>query len=289
MTDVILATCSELPAGEPGGHLLVEELAACGLGSAWVAWDDLEADWSEPRLVLVRSTWDYDRRHKQFLDWAREVEARTRLVNPARVLEWNTDKAYLIDLIDAGLPIVPTLAAEDESELPAAIAEFETAVVKPRVGAGGRGVVVFDGVPGGPDDLDESQLREGPWVVQPLVESVRTEGEISVFVLGGRVVSQVQKRPADGEIRVHEEFGGRADAVEVTDEARVLALRAVAVAEEMLGSVLPYARADLMRMPEGTLALSELELTEPGLYLEEVPGNARAFAASVADLLSSPA
>lgn len=288
MTDVLLATCPELPEGEPGGHLVVEELASRGLSAAWAAWDDLEVDWASARLVAVRSTWDYEFRRKQFLDWAREVETRTRLVSSSKVLAWNTDKIYLLDLVDAGLPVVPTLAAEDESELPPAIAAFETAVVKPRVGAGGRGVVVFDGQPGGPEGLDESQLDIGPWVVQPLVESVRTEGETSVFVLGGRVVSQVRKLPAGEEIRVHEEYGGRTDAVEVTQEARALALRTVSVAQEVLGEALPYARVDLMRMPDGDLVLSELEVAEPGLYLDLVPGNAASFAEVVAELLRGP-
>ncbi len=288
MTDVLLATCPELPDGEPGGHLVVEELASRGLTAAWASWDDLEVDWSSARLVAVRSTWDYEFRRKQFLDWAREVETGTRLVSSSKVLAWNTDKIYLLDLVEAGLPVVPTLAAEDESELPPAIAAFETAVVKPRVGAGGRGVVVFDGQPGGPEGLDESQLDIGPWVVQPLVESVRTEGETSVFVLGGQVVSQVRKLPVGEEIRVHEEYGGRTDAVEVTQEARALALRTVSVAEEVLGEALPCARVDLMRMPDGDLALSELEVAEPGLYLDLVPGNAASFAEVVAELLQGP-
>jgi glutathione synthase/RimK-type ligase-like ATP-grasp enzyme len=287
MSDVLLVTCSELPAGEPGGHLVVEELAARGLSASWVAWDDGAVDWAEARLVAVRSTWDYERRREAFLAWARVVEQQTRLVNGSRVLEWNTDKIYLLGLIDTGLPVVPTLSAEDEGELPPAIAAFDTAVVKPRVGAGGRGVVVFDGVPGGPEGLDESQLDMGPWIVQPLVESVRTEGETSVFVLGGEVVSQVRKRPVGEEIRVHEEYGGCSEAVEVTQEAHALALRTVDAAEGALGTALPYARVDMMRMPDGTLALSELEVAEPGLYLDLVPGNAAAFADVVAGLLKT--
>lgn len=285
MSDVLLVTFAEMPDGEPEGHLVVEELAQRGLSAAWASWDDPAVDWADARVVLVRSTWDYERRREQFLAWAREVEAQTRLVNGARVLGWNTDKIYLLDLIEAGLPVVPTLAAEDESELPTAIAAFEVAVVKPRVGAGGRGVVVFDGVDGGPEGLDESQLEMGPWIVQPLVESVRTEGEISVFVLGGQVVSQVRKLPDGEEIRVHEEYGGSTEAVEVTQEARALALRAVDVAQKVLDAALPYARVDLMRMPDGTLAVGELEVAEPGLYLDFVPQNAPAFADMVEGLL----
>lgn len=285
MTDVLLVTCAALPAGEPGGDLVVRELADRGVSAAWVAWDDPGVDWAEARRVLIRSTWDYERRRDEFIDWARKVQQLTTLVNTAQVVEWNTDKIYLLDLIGTELPVVPTLGVDSEFELAPAVAAFEPAVVKPRVGAGGRGVVVFDLEPGGPEGLDESQLQPGPWVVQPLVESVHTEGETSVFVLGGRVVSQVRKLPAPGEIRVHEEYGGTAEAVEVTAEAGDLALRAVEVAEKLLATVLPYARVDLMRLADGQLVVSELEVVEPGLYLDVVPGNAAAFADVVADLL----
>ena len=281
--DVLLATCADFPDGEPDGHLLVEELARRGVEARWAAWDDPEVDWSAARLVLVRSTWDYDSGRDEFLAWARSVGER--LVHQADVLAWNTDKGYLVDLARTSLPVVPTVAVDHENDLAPVIAELAPAVVKPRVGAGGRGVVLFDGEPGGPAGLDESQLARGPWVVQPLVESVRTEGETSVFVLGGRAVAQVQKRPSGDEIRVHEEFGGRTDVVPLADEAVGVAVEAVQVAEGLLGVRLPYARVDLMRLDDGTLAVSEIEVTEPGLYLDVVPGNASAFAEVVVGLL----
>ena len=118
----------------------------------------------------------------------------------------------------------------------------------------------------------------GPWVVQPLVESVRTEGETSVFVLGGQTVSQVDKLPAGEEIRVHEWFGGSSRPVPLSDEAAALAFDAFAVAAGLLGSRLDYGRADMMRLADGTLAISELELVEPGLYLDVLPENAEPFA-----------
>ena len=41
-----------------------------------------------------------------------------------------------------------------------------------------------------------------------------------------------------------------------------------------------------MRLADGTLAVGELEVTEPGLYLDLVPEVAAAFAAMVADRLA---
>jgi glutathione synthase/RimK-type ligase-like ATP-grasp enzyme len=202
------------------------------------------------------------------------------MLNSAAVFEWNTDKAYLTQLADAAVPVVPTVVVERSEDLLGAVAGFGHAVVKPCVGAGGRGVVVLDGT----SDA-EPEFGAGPWVVQPLVESVRTEGETSVFVLDGKVVSQAQKRPAPGELRVHEMYGGTTVATPVTDEAAELARAVVAAAEKILGERLDYARVDQMRLADGTLAVSELEVTEPGLYLEVIPDNAVAFADLVVDRL----
>jgi glutathione synthase/RimK-type ligase-like ATP-grasp enzyme len=276
--DLLLATCRDFADGEPGHHHLDEALSRLGIRARWAEWDDPAVDWSAS-LVAARATWDYDDRHDAFLAWARAVP---RLLNGADTFAWNTDKAYLVELAGTGLPVVPTLVVDGEESLPAAIAEFELAVVKPRVGAGGRGVVVFDQQDGGPPELDESMLAMGPWVVQPLVESVRTEGEGSVFVIDSAVVSAAQKRPATGEIRVQAHDGGSTVAVEASDEAATLARVAVGTAEGLLGHPLDYARVDHLRLADGTLAVSELEVTEPGLYLDELPGNGAAFAAMVA-------
>lgn len=279
---VLLATWSEMPGGEEwtGTSHLLAAFAERGLDARWAVWDDPGVDWAAG-LVAVRSTWDYERRREEFLDWARSVP---RLLNSAAIFAWNTDKTYLTQLAEAGIPVVPTIVVEGEEDLATAVAEVSTspdrlaAVVKPTVGAGGRGLVVFDDTDGGPVGLDGSGLGPAPWVVQPLVESVRTEGETSVFVLDDQVVSQAQKLPAAGEIRVHEQYGGKTLAVPISDEAVQLARRTIRAAEAILGERFDYARVDQMRLADGTLAISELEVTEPGLYLEILPGNASAFA-----------
>ena len=275
---VLLATCEHMPDGEEwaGTDFLLPALAERGLDARWVVWDDPAVDWSEG-LVAVRSTWDYERRRAEFLAWARSLPW---MLNSAAVFSWNTDKAYLTQLADAGVPVVPTVVVEREEELLPAVSGFGASVVKPSVGAGGRGVVVLDGT----SDA-EPDFGSGPWVVQPVVESVRTEGETSVFVIDGQVVSQAQKRPAPGELRVHEQYGGTTVAVPVTDEAADVARRAVTAAEAVLGERLDYARVDQMRLADGTLAVSELEVTEPGLYLEVLPDNAAVFADLVLDRL----
>jgi glutathione synthase/RimK-type ligase-like ATP-grasp enzyme len=276
---VLLATSRDWPHGEPGHEALDAALEAQGITVRWARWDDPDVDWRAAELVAVRSTWDYDGRLEEFLAWASRVGPA--LLNGAGVFRWNTDKRYLLDLADAGVPVVPTVDAETPEAVRAAVPDVAgsagAAVVKPRVGAGGRGVAVV--VAGAA--WEPAAGTAGPWVVQPLVESIRDEGETSVFVLDGRPVSQVRKVPGAGEVRVHEQYGGSSGPVPLTDEAAGIATRAVAAVADLLAADIAYARADLMRL-DGRLVVSEVELTEPGLYLDVLPVNGTAFADAVA-------
>lgn len=284
MTRVLLATFCLLPEGEPGGDLLVAALAERGVEAAWAVWDDPDVDWAGADLVALRATWDYQRRYDEFLAWVREVEGTTRLLHGADVVAYNADKAYLIDLA-ADVPVVPTALLEDRGLVPglqAAIDRWGTVVVKPRTGAGGVGVVVAEST----HDPRLEGLVAGPWVVQPLVESVRTVGESSLWVLGGEVVGQVDKRPAGGEVRVHELYGG-SSVVAPVDPARAEVARvAVVAAGSRLGRAPAYARVDLVQL-DGAWVVSELELIEPGLYLDVAPGLAEPFADLVVAVLEA--
>jgi glutathione synthase/RimK-type ligase-like ATP-grasp enzyme len=283
---VLLATFCLLPEGEPCGELLVSALAEHGIESRWVVWDDDSVDWAAADLVAVRTTWDYHRRTEEFLAWARKVEAETRLLNGADVFAWNADKGYLVDLA-ADVPCVPTVLLDDSTlvrGLQEAVDRWGEVVVKPRTGAGGVGVVVAESV----RDDRLAGLTAAPWVVQPLVGSVRASGETSVHVLGGRAVSQVDKVVAAGdgqrEIRVHEQYGGSSIPVDLGPEQRALAEAAVAAAAARWSADLTYARVDMMRWDD-RWAVSELELIEPGLYLDVDPANAGRFADLVRSLL----
>ena len=282
MTRVLLATFNLMPAGEPGGELLLRALADRGVEATWACWDDPGVDWAAADLVAVRSTWDYHRRRAEFLTWARAVEGGTTLLNGAAVFAWNADKSYLTTLGD--LPVVPTEVLHDRTlvaGLAAATERWGEVVIKPATGASGLGVVVARGV----DDPALQGLAPAPWVVQPLVESVRTRGETSVYVFDGVAASQVDKLPGGGEIRVHEQYGGATRAAALDPDAASFAERAVAATRDLLGADLAYARVDLMTYDD-RLVVSELELIEPGLYLDVLPGNAAPFADTVAARLS---
>ncbi|MBB6628644.1 hypothetical protein H5V45_15065 [Nocardioides sp. KIGAM211] len=280
---VLLATFNLLPDGEFGGETLTAALAERGIDARWEVWDDPEVDWAAADLVVVRATWDYQRRCEEFLTWVRAVEEHTPVLNGgAEVFAWNADKAYLLELA-AEVAVVPTLLVGNRTLVPdleAALAAFGPIVVKPRTGASGVGVLVI----AHRQDPALQGLVLPPWVAQPVVESVRTQGETSVYVIDGHPVAQLHKQPSGDEIRVHELYGGATREVPVEPAAAQAALAAMAATERVLGRSLDYGRIDLMAY-DGGLVVSEVELIEPGLYLDVSSTTAGPFADLVASRL----
>lgn len=252
---------------------LVPALAGLGVPAEPVAWDS-GADWASYELVVVRSTWDYTRRHAEFLAWAASVP---RLANPARVLAWNTDKRYLGELAAAGVPVVPTVfVAPGEVFAPPAYEH----VVKPTVSAGARDTRRFAAAE---DSTPHAQalLRAGRHVmVQPYAAAVDDAGETAVLVFDGAVSHSARKAP------VLVPSLDDPDHVGIT--ARTAAGPELAVARQVLDALpfgeLLYARVDLVPGPDGPV-LMELELTEPCLFLRQDPGATDRFAAAIAEAL----
>ena len=156
-------------------------------------WDDPAVDWAAADLVLVRSTWDYAKRRDEFLAWAARVEEVTALHNPLAVLRWSTDKTYLRDLAEAGVPVVPT-AFLDSADDANPYADVEH-VVKPAVSAGS-----LDTTRVAPGDATESRRRVEAIVasgrtamVQPYLHGVDELGETALIFYDGRFSHALRK------------------------------------------------------------------------------------------------
>lgn len=265
------------PPGAPAGWdpeagidaTLREALAERAVTVHLPLWNDPSVDWSAFDLAVVRTVWDYVDDRDAFVAWAQRTGAQVELLNPADVLRWNTHKSYLIELEERGAPVVPTawLAQGDRvrlDELCDARGWVEV-VVKPAVAAGSTGVIR---VGGSRRDRDEGQahldglLAAGDVMVQPFRMGIAA-GELSLVTVEGRVTHAVRKRPAEGEYRVQGRFGGSYARERPSDDAVALAEWIVGAA----GTSLLFARVDLVAADDGTLELSELEATEPDLYL----------------------
>lgn len=280
MTRVALATCAALPDLDDDERLSLAPLRDLRIDAVPAIWDDPSVDWSSFDLVVVRNTWDYIDRLPAFLGWARSIE---RLANPAAVLGWNTDKRYLGELAEHGLPTVPTqFVAPGEAFTPPA-GEF---VVKPTVAAGSRGAGRFAAQERDAAIAHVARLHaEGTTaMVQPYVAAVDQDGETALLQLDGAYSHAIRKaallRP--GAAPSDEPFLAEDIAARVPSAAeRALADRVMAFATQRFGPLL-YARVDLLPGPDGEPLIVELELTEPSLFLGYADGAPERLAAAIA-------
>ncbi|WP_043911042.1 ATP-grasp domain-containing protein [Kitasatospora griseola] len=248
--------------------------ARAGVRAEAVLWDDPAVDWSGFDLVLIRSVWDYIVQRDAFLAWARRTAALTRVANPVPVLEQNTDKTYLRDLAEAGVPIVPTVWVAPGEELSGA--DWPELVVKPTVSSGARDTVRTTDRAEALAQVAALTAAGRTAMVQPYLPMVEDEGETSLLYLGGGFSHAVRRGPMLG--------GGFADvAREPADDQLALAEQVLAAVPER--AELLYARVDLVRLPDGSPVLIELELTEPRLFLDLRPDGPEALAAAALRLL----
>ncbi|NEB02433.1 hypothetical protein [Streptomyces sp. SID13726] len=283
MPRVALVTYDPRPEPSKDADLpvLVAALREAGAEADAVCWDDGDVDWAGYDLAVIRSTWDYSWRAAEFVAWAERCGKVTRLANPADVVRWNTDKRYIGELAEAGVPVVPTryLAPGD----PVALPDGEY-VVKPTSGAGARYAARYT------SEQHDSAVRhlermhaEGlTAMVQPYMRGIDAGGERALQFFGGRLLHASRKRAVLAR-------GTAFDADKVAHpglEQWTPAPAELAVAEQALAAVpnapeLLYARVDLVDGEDGQPRVMELELVEPNLFLFLHPGSVGAVVEGV--------
>lgn len=256
---VVLVSCAALPKGDGDDDPLLDALVRDGVDASWAVWGEpVEAD-----LVVLRATWDYTERLDEFLTWCDSVPA---LANPARVIRWNVDKSYLVELAGRGVPVVPTTVVEPGEDPRWPSGEF---VVKPTVGAGSRGAGRFTGHAEALAHLRSLDVRA---LVQPYVSSVDEHGETALVFFAGEYSHSFHKGPMLAQGLEESDTGlytvERLKAVEPSAAQLGLAGQVLDTAAELLSlsrKDFLYARVDVVEGDDGTPLLLELELTEPTL------------------------
>lgn len=287
---VALVTCSEVPDLDDEGRLLLAALRRRGLDAQPLTWDDAGADWSALDLAVVRSTWDYAGRREEFLRWATTASAATRVLNPLPLLEWSTDKHYLADLEAAGLPVVPSAFVEVGAAPEHPYLDVEH-VVKPAVSAGSRDTLRL-----GAHEADRSLAHVAAVhatgrsaLVQPYLAAVDDVGETALVFLDGELSHAMRKAallPAGGALVeglfAPEEMSPREPSAAEVEVGRAALAEATRRARSAGAEAPLYARVDLLPDDDGDPRVLELELVEPSLFLDHVPGAAERLADAVA-------
>jgi len=262
-------------------ELLVEPLAERGWSVNFVSWRDGNIDWDEFEVVIIRSPWDYQDDPALFMKVLEEIDSSgARLENSLEIVKWNINKTYLRDMQQRGIKIVPSLWYNNWKKLDTLRELFtrldtEELVIKPLISANADHTYrLFKNTFEEKSDLLEKTFRNRPFMIQPFVDSIVTEGEYSLFYFGDEYSHAIVKKPEKGDFRVQEEHGGTLHTLE--PDTKLLEL-----GDKTIQNITPlplYSRIDFVRLSDKTYALMELELIEPSLYFNMDPESPERFA-----------
>jgi glutathione synthase/RimK-type ligase-like ATP-grasp enzyme len=227
-------------------------------------------------LVMPLVAWGYHQDPPRWLALLDRLEADgVPTLNPVPLLRWNSDKRYLAELGAQGVATIPTRLAEalDEAALDDARVSFgDELVIKPPVSAAADGTHRIR-----PSASVPAEARGRTMMIQPFLRAVADEGEYSVMLFGGEFSHAIVKRPKAGDYRVQPHLGGTEVPCAPPEGAIELASAALAAAPAKAA----YARVDMVRDNEGKLAIIELELIEPSLWLQHAPDGGASFVSAV--------
>jgi glutathione synthase/RimK-type ligase-like ATP-grasp enzyme len=123
------------------------------------------------------------------------------------------------------------------------------------------------------------------FVVQPFIESIRSEGEYSLFYFNRELSHATVKVPKRGDFRVQEEYGAEVKSLQPETALVETGDHVIRLVEPMP----VYARVDFVRGPDGRFLVMELELIEPSMYLRMDSGAPGRFARAFNDYVERQA
>jgi hypothetical protein len=266
--------CAYLTMENPAGWTIDAELGfppleAMGWQIDSLPWRSEDIDWDLYDAVYIGTPWDYPEdpdRFRQVLE--RADQSRAVLVNDIALVRWTIPKTYLRDVENKGVAIVPSIWGEtmDVGLIENAFTQFDVdkLIVKPVISTNATNTFLFarETLPDLIAQLSET-FAGRPYLVQPFISNIQSEGEYSLFYFNRVFSHAIQKIPKPDDFRVQEEYG--AEIIPVDPEP---ALREAG--DQLMNVVDPmpvYGRADFVRGLDGRFLVMELELIEPSMYL----------------------
>lgn len=266
--------------------LVVDALENKGLRVERKAWDDPYFDWSATESVLFRTTWDYFDRFHEFSRWLNKTSKETRSFNSEKLIRWNLDKHYLLDLHENQVHITPTYFIEKGEKIRLIeilkYTGWYDAVLKHCISGAARHTykISKENVQQYEPILEEL-LKQEAMMLQPFQYNIVQEGEYSLIIINGKYTHAILKKAKPGDFRVQDDFGGSVHNYTPSSVEIEFAENAV---KNCIEPPL-YARVDMFTDNEGILTVSELELIEPELWFRYHPDAAKELAIAISENL----
>jgi len=248
-------------------NIVKDELDKLGLKTKIISWSDKNFDFTQTKLALFRTIWDYFDRFIEFKIWLEKVKNQTILINSYQTINWNMDKHYLLDLQNNGINIPESIFIHKGEKINFQEIfknkKFNEIVIKPTVSGAARNTFrLSKSNYQQKEKLIINLLKTQDFIIQPFIKSITSFGEISIMLINGEYTHSVIKKAKKGDYRVQDDHGGSVELFIPTKEQINFAIKTYnACNPKPL-----YARVDIIIDNNQKLAISEIELIEPEFW-----------------------
>lgn len=244
-----------------------------------IPWDQ-PTDWNTYDRVIIRSPWNYQDHLEDFLSVLEEIDtSKAILLNSLDIVKWNINKNYLFDLEEKGIELVPTIKTFSPTrfDIEQSFVKFSSdeIIIKPIIGANADDTFRIHKNDSEAITFVHSVFQDRECMIQPFMTNIIAEGEFSLIYFNGNLSHTILKTVGKGDYRVQEEHGGGVTSINNPEKILLAAANKIINA---LDKAPLYARVDLLRTPQNSFALMELELIEPCLYFRFDADSAGKFA-----------
>ena len=275
-----LLTINNLSNFQSYDNLIVKPLNDLGWECDFVPWDSGSINWDDFDAIIIRSTWDYQQKEELFFKTLQSIEASTAILyNSLDAVRWNINKRYLLELERENISIIPskfydTFNFEIISHLFSFFNENKL-IIKPCVSANADDTFILKlSEMNSLKPVLENIFYQKDFLVQPFINSIKSEGEYSLIYFGNKLSHVLLKTPKNGDFRVQEEHGGILKAIKKPE------CSLIDFGNNIMENVpyqCLYSRVDVVRNDNNYL-LMEVELIEPSLYFNMDPKSPQMFA-----------
>ena len=272
---IVLATCLAWPDLSASDRCLAAILSGRGHRVVGAPWNGPFLPFAGAAGVVVRSSWDYHHAPDAYRAWLARLPP-DRTFNAPDLIRWNISKAHLLDLGARGarVPRSRLVAATPAAVTDALVSlGLDEAVLKPAIGASGLGV---ERVRRGDEARALARARLHKTMDEALVQEFVAGiegGELAGVFFEGVFSHGLRRVPAPGEFRINDLYGGRMEATTLSEPV----VREMSAVLALVPAPALYARVDGVAGDAG-FTLMEVEVNEPWLGIDLVPGTADRFA-----------
>jgi glutathione synthase/RimK-type ligase-like ATP-grasp enzyme len=225
-------------------------------------------------ILFIKELGKIHNEKQRFLGFLSSLKKfKGKIVNPLQTIKNNLSKQYLLELKKKGFPVIPTLEINENATLKSLKKinfqdEYykkipKEMIVKPKI-FGETGFAVRKlGSFKDEKEFKNYKKKNFPILMQPLIEEVLEKGENSFIFLDKKIIHSVNK--FTGKFKVNYQKGIKYFLHEPTEKEIEICNKVIKNWPDLIN----YGRIDLISY-EKTPLISEVEVINPSLYIEEV-------------------